>query len=79
MIRHPRDPMPVEFRELAVYNARVGDGEAFPSEYAAEMADLQKQFNAWNEWQMRRDGFRPAQEIPGLESLTGSAWVRGPD
>ena len=77
MTRRGRDPMPVEFEGLAVYNAQAGDGAVFPPEYVTEMAGLQKQFDAWNEWQLRRAGFRPAREVPGLDASAGSAWVRG--
>lgn len=77
MIRRRRDPMPDEFKELAAYNGRVGEGAVFPPEYVAAMAELQKQFDAWNEWQLRREGFRPAGEISGLEALVG-LWIQGP-
>lgn len=65
--------MPPEFAELAAYNARVADGIAHDQEHAARMADLQAQFNAWNEWQMRKEGFRPEELTGG-----GTVWVKGP-
>jgi hypothetical protein len=63
--------MPAEFEELAAYNANAGKGVACTPEYAARMADLQAQFDAWNEWQMLREGFRPVELPSG-----GTAWIK---
>jgi hypothetical protein len=64
-----RAVMPDEFRELAAYNARVGDGIVHTAEYAARMAVLQARYKEWDENDMRMRGF---------VQLECGAWVSGP-
>jgi hypothetical protein len=69
--RQKREPMPERFNELAGYNSRLSEGIVHEPRYVARMAALQADFNAWNEDQLRREGFVPLEDAPGT-------WVKGP-
>jgi L-amino acid N-acyltransferase YncA len=66
------DPSPPEFNRLAIYNSHVANGTAedrYSPDDIAEMAELQVEFDAWREWQLRRQGFKPSEDFPGY-------WIR---
>ncbi len=46
--RRKRRPMPLQFHELADYNARVSKGVVHSPEYVARMALLQREFDEWS-------------------------------
>jgi hypothetical protein len=60
-------PMPSRFNELAEYNGECHRGIAHIAEHATRMAQLQREFDAWNRRRLIAEGWK---ELPS------GAWVR---
>ncbi len=58
------DPLPAEFAGLTTYNSEVARGLVHTPEWAARMARLQVEYEAWQREQWQKQGFG-VEELPG--------------